>query len=71
MVAASENKYSEDGKPTTFPSFGNSTTTFDKLKDFYSHWTAFASKMSFGWKEKYNPAEVRLPPPQFLPPGCV
>lgn len=61
MVAASENKYSEDGQTMNFPSFGNSTTGYDRLKEFYGFWSAFSSRMSFGWKEKYNPAEVTDP----------
>ena len=54
-VAQTENKYAEDGKSPEYPSFGKSTSGF---KEFYNFWGTFSTRMSFGWKEKYNLSEV-------------
>ena len=57
-VVQTENKYAEDGKTPDYPSFGKSTSGFERVKEFYNFWGTFSTRMSFGWKEKYNLSEV-------------
>lgn len=36
-----------------FPPFGESTTEYELLKDFYKKWSEFSTLKSFSWKDEY------------------
>lgn len=41
------------------PSFGNSTTLYEAVHEFYAFWTSFATTLSYAWRDRYNTTEVR------------
>lgn len=40
--------------PRDWPVFGNSTTPWDDVADFYRHWSNYVTALSFNWSEKYH-----------------
>ena len=46
------------GKEEEAPCFNTADSTSTEVYAFYNYWTNFATKMSFSWEDKYNPADV-------------
>ncbi len=40
--------------PQEWPSFGNSSTPWEEVANFYRHWSNYVTALSFGWSEKYH-----------------
>jgi DnaJ family protein A protein 5 len=40
--------------PRDWPVFGNGTTPWDDVADFYRHWSNYVTALSFNWSEKYH-----------------
>jgi DnaJ family protein A protein 5 len=44
--------------PTDYPSFGSKNDDHSVARDFYSAWSAFATKKSFSWKDVYRSSDA-------------
>ncbi len=52
--------YEDESEPEDVPftTFGNSSSDYRTLKDFYDFWTRFSTRMSFSWCDEYRPSDV-------------
>jgi len=46
------------GNVDPMPGFGTSASSDEDVDNFYSRWSSFTSKLSFGWADLYNPNEA-------------
>lgn len=43
----------------SIPKFGNSSSGFDEVINFYGHWESYSTKKSFSWLFTHNIQEIR------------
>ncbi|RYH05830.1 hypothetical protein EON65_43690, partial [archaeon] len=57
MIIEQEQERS-NGKATSYPSFGSSSSATEDVLHFYTQWENYVSDMSFAWADQYNVLEA-------------